>query len=209
MILRGNQHFIDKSPSTTQLNFSWGPSMWDGPLRWGSLTPHYGDHLPLISGATNTSLWGTINPSLWGGASHHYLALWWNVLANKPHASGPTSGPTSGHVSGHAPGHALAHFTWHKSISFFDDKRELSSDSFRQCTTSTIDMIKASLFYIQYLWHNFLLIYSYKNSVSIKSCRVSAKFERREKSSMNLNFSCRKCLLINELNSLRFFLAMQ
>jgi hypothetical protein len=121
ILLRGNQHFIDKSLSTTQLSFSWGPSMWGQPLRWGPLTPHYGDHLPLISGATNPSLWGTINPSLWGGASHHYLALWWNVLVNKPHASGPASGPTlgptSGHASGHAPGHALAYFTWHQLYS--------------------------------------------------------------------------------------------
>jgi hypothetical protein len=61
---------------------------------------------------------------------------------------------------------------------------------------------------IQYLWHSSLLTYSYKSSVSIKSCRVFAKFARREKSSMNLDFACRKCLSIDELNSLRLFFAM-
>jgi hypothetical protein len=69
-------------------------------------------------------------------------------------------------------------------------------------------MIRTSLLCIQYLWHNSLLTYSYKNSVSIKSCRVFAKFARRKRSSMNLNFACRKCLSIDELNSLRFSFAM-
>jgi hypothetical protein len=70
-------------------------------------------------------------------------------------------------------------------------------------------MIKALLLYIQYLWHNVLLIYSYTSSVSIKSCLIFAKFARRERSSMNLNLACRICLSIDELNSLRFFLEMQ
>jgi hypothetical protein len=69
-------------------------------------------------------------------------------------------------------------------------------------------MIKTSLLYIQYLWHNSLLTYSYKNSVSIKSCRIFAKFARRKINSINLNFACRKCLLIDELNSLRLSFAM-
>jgi hypothetical protein len=94
------------------------------------------------------------------------------------------------------------------SISFSDDRRELSLDSSRQCTTSTINMIKASLLYIQYLWHNSLLTYSYKSFVSIKSCRIFAKFARREKNSINLNLACRKCFLIDESNSLRLFFAM-
>jgi hypothetical protein len=69
-------------------------------------------------------------------------------------------------------------------------------------------MIKASLLCIQYLWHNFLLTYSYRNSVSIKSCRVFAKFARRKRSSMNEDFACQKCLLIDELNFLHFSLEM-
>jgi hypothetical protein len=93
-------------------------------------------------------------------------------------------------------------------ILLFDDKCELSFYSHRQYTTSTIDKIKTSSLYIQCLWHNSLLIYSYKSSISIKSCRVFAKFVRREKNSMNLDFACRKCLLIDESSSLRLFFAM-
>ncbi len=93
---------------------------------------------------------------------------------------------------------------------FFDCFRIiiLTLYSHRQYTTSTIDKIKTSSFYIQCLWHNSLLIYSYKSSVSIKSCRIFAKFARRKKSSMNLNLACRKCFLIDESSFLHFFLSM-
>ncbi len=93
-------------------------------------------------------------------------------------------------------------------ILFSDDKCELSLYSHRQYTTSTIDKIKASSLYIQCLWYNSLLTYSYRSSVSIKSCRVFAKFVRREKNSMNLDFACRKCFSIDESSSLRFSFAM-
>ncbi len=94
-------------------------------------------------------------------------------------------------------------------MSLFDDKCELSLDSYRECMTSTIDMIKTSLLCILYLWYNLLFIYSYKSFLSIKSCLIFAKFARREKSSMNLNLAFRKCLWIDELNSLHLFFAMQ
>jgi hypothetical protein len=94
------------------------------------------------------------------------------------------------------------------SILLFDDKCKFFLHSHRQYTTSTIDKIKTSLFYIQCLWYNSLLTYSYKSFVLIKSCRVFAKFARREKNSMNLDLACRKCLSIDESNSLRFFFAM-
>ncbi len=64
-------------------------------------------------------------------------------------------------------------------------------------------MIKTLSLCIQYLWHNSLLTYSYRNSVSIKSCRIFAKFARRKRSLMNLNLACRRCLLSDESNSLR------
>jgi hypothetical protein len=44
-----------------------------------------------------------------------------------------------------------------------------------------------------------------KNFVSIKLSLIFAKFARREKNSMNQDFVCQNCFLIDELNSLHFF----